>query len=74
MLAVTELELLSPGEGFGDVHMDILRRLQPDQDEGPDHAMQNGEGDDQPEVGFSVACAFHEPRRQPPEHGPPARA
>ncbi len=67
MLAIAELELLAPGEGFRDIHMDVLRRLQIDQDEGPEHGMRGGKADHQPGAGFWIAGARGEPRRQPPD-------
>ena len=67
MLAVAELELLSPGKRFSDIHMDVLRRLQFDQDQGPEQAMHECETDHEPEPGFGVGGAQDEPRRQPPE-------
>ena len=39
MLAVTELKLLTPGKGLRDIHMDVLRGLQIDQDQRPQHGM-----------------------------------
>ena len=53
MLAIAELEFLAPGEGFRDVHMDVLRRLQIDQDQRPQHRMHDGKADHQPEAGLA---------------------
>ena len=64
MLAIAELELLAPGEGFRDVHMDVLRRLEIDQDQGPEHGMGGGKADHQPEAGLGIAGVADEPRRQ----------
>jgi hypothetical protein len=68
MLAIAELEFLTPGEGFRDIHMDVLRRLEIDQDDGPEHRMRGGKADHQPTAGFLVAGACGEPRRQSPDH------
>jgi hypothetical protein len=68
MLAITELEFLTPGEGFRDVHMDVLRRLQIDQDQGPEHGMGRGKADHQPEAGLAIRCRRREPRRHSPNH------
>ena len=74
MLAVAELEFLAPGEGFRDIHMDVLRGLQVDQDEGPEHGMDRGKADHQPQAGPGIDGARRKPRRQPPERRPAARA
>ena len=67
MLAIAELEFLAPGEGFRDIHMDVLRRLQIDQDDGPEHGMGDGKADHQPQAGLGIAGASRKPRRQPPD-------
>ena len=74
MLAIAELELLAPGEGFRDVHMDVLRRLEIDQDQGPEHRMGGGKADHQPKAGLGIAGRRREPRRQSPDLWPAARA
>ena len=48
MLAVAELEFLAPGERFRDVHVDVLRRLQIDQDQRPQHRMRERKAGHQP--------------------------
>ena len=65
VLAVAELEFLAPGEGFGDIHVDVLRRLQIDQDKGPEHRMRGGKTDHQPRRGLAVGRRRRQPRRQP---------
>ena len=72
MLAVAELELLTPGESFRDIHVDVLRRLQIDQDEGPQHRMRDGKADHQPRARFRIAGACRKPRRQSPDRRPAA--
>ena len=72
MLAVAELELLAPGEGFRDVHMNVLRRLQIDQDQGPEHRMGGGKADHQPKAGLGIAGRA--PRATPPAAAPMACA
>ena len=74
MLAIAEQEFLAPRKTFRDVHMDVLRRLQIDQDEGPEHGMGGGKADHQPRAGHGIAGARREPRRQPPDRQLPARA
>ncbi len=74
MLAIAELELLTPGECFRDIHMDVLRRLEVDQDEGPQHRMRDGKADHQPQARFRIAGACRKPRRQPPDRRPAACA
>ena len=69
MLAIAEQELLAPGVGFGDVHMDVLPGLQIDQDQRPQHGMNRGKAGDQPQAGLGIAGARGQPRRQPPDRG-----
>ena len=57
MLAIAELEFLAPGKGFRDVHMDVLRRLQIDQDQRPQHRMRERKADHQPQAGLGIAGA-----------------
>ena len=66
MLAVAEQEFLAPGIGFRNVHVDVLRRLEIDQDQGPEHRMRSGKADHQPEAGLRIGGRRGEPCRQPP--------
>src|SRR5262249_40748116 len=74
MLAIAELEFLPPGERFRDVHMDVLRRLQIDQDEGPEQSGDGGEADHEPEARLRIAGTRYEPCRRPAEAERAARA
>ena len=64
MLAVAELEFLAPGEGFGDVHMDVLRRLEIDQDQRPEHRMRDGKADHEPKA--ALWDRWRTPKATPP--------
>jgi hypothetical protein len=70
VLAIAELEFLAPGEGLGDIEMNILRRLELDQDERPHHRVQKRKTDDQPKAGLRRPSAGHKPRRHPPQSQP----
>ena len=48
MLAVAELEFLAPGERLCDVHVNVLCRLQIDQDQRPQHRMRERKAGHQP--------------------------
>jgi len=52
---------------------DVLRRLQIDQNESPEHGMTDSETDHEPQARFRIARTFRKPRRQPPKAGTPAR-
>src|SRR5256714_103515 len=73
MLAVAELEFLAPGEGFRDIHMDVLRRLEINQNKSPQHRMGGGKAEYQPKAGLWIAGARGKPRRQSPDGWPAAR-
>src|SRR6202011_3135752 len=73
MFSVAELELLAPGKGLRDVHMHVLRRLQIDQDQGPEHRMGDGKPDHQPQARFGIAGRGRKPCLEPPDDGPAAR-
>ncbi len=73
VLAIAELEFLAPGEGLGDIHVDVLRRLEIDQDEGPEHRMGDGKTDHQPRSGVAVRRRGQQPGRQPAQAGSAAR-
>ena len=47
-----------------DVHMDVLRRLQIDQDSRPQQYMHHREGDHEPEIGPGAGGARDQPGRQ----------
>ncbi len=70
MLAIAELKFLPPGEGFRDVHMNVLRGLEVDQDQRPQHGMRGGKTDHQPQAGCWVAGLRRKPRREPPDGWP----
>ena len=74
VLAVAELEFLAPRERLRDVGMDVLRRLQIDQDEGPEHGMGYREAGHQQPSGLRIAGACRKPGRQPPDGQLAARA
>ena len=67
MLAIAELELLAPGERLGDVHVDVLCRLEIDQDQRPQHGMGHRKADHQPRPGFRIDCLCIQPCRQTAE-------
>jgi len=53
--------------------MDVLRRLEIDQDEGPEHGVRGGEADHQPKAGRAIRCRRREPRSHSPDHRRRAR-
>ncbi|GCC47983.1 hypothetical protein chiPu_0031997, partial [Chiloscyllium punctatum] len=54
MLAIAEQETLPPGIGLRDVHMDVLRGLQLDQDKRPEKRVDQCEADHEPQAGSGI--------------------
>ncbi len=73
MLAISELEFLAPAERFGDIHVDILSRLEIDQDQSPEDRMHGGKADHQKQPARAIAGANHKPRGEPTHPRPAAR-
>ncbi|MGY4432972.1 hypothetical protein ACVWWO_005449 [Bradyrhizobium sp. F1.13.1] len=61
VLAVAPEEFLAPAPGFRDVHVNVLRGLEINQDEGPEHRMQDGELDHQPQARLGAGRAGNQP-------------